>query len=70
MLVLLREIVEVTDDVQLVVLAKLLSSECSVWQLYSMEGSVLAVEEANESRKPLTSKGENHLIRNWLASHV
>ena len=47
MLVLLREIVEVTDDVQLVVLAKLLSSECSVWQLYSMEGSVLAVEEAN-----------------------
>ena len=35
-----------------------------------MEGTVFAVGDVNESRTPLTSKGDGHLIRKLLTGHV
>ena len=59
--------VDVADAVEFVVEAELLSSECRLRELHTMEGSVFAVGDINKGRSAFGLESDRHLISKLLA---
>ena len=69
-LVVLGSAVDVADDVQLVVVAKLLTSEGRLRQLHTMEGTALAVRHIHRRGSAFGLEGDGDLISQLFAGHM
>ena len=54
----------------LLVIAQLLASESGVRQLDTVEGTVLAVRDIDESRTSFGFQGDEHLVGQLLGAHM